>query len=304
MSLNILILGAGAIGSLFGALLSTRHQVTLFCRAPHATAINQHGLIITGHKKNTYILDATDNITTLPSNPDLAIITVKAYDTQSLVQSTQPILKNANHILSLQNGLGNIETITHTMPTKHILAGITTHGAIFTKPGIIKHTGIGRTFIGPITPTSPDILHHISETFTDAGISTTISQDIQKDIWKKAVINSAINPLTTIFHCKNGYLLGNPILEIILDRIITESTSIANTQDFQLSKDDMITQTKKVIHETVDNYSSMFQSIQQNQPTEIDYINGIFKTVGQLHNVPTPLNTLVTNIIHSLSNLS
>jgi 2-dehydropantoate 2-reductase len=235
-------------------------------------------------------------------NPDLAIITVKAYDTQNLIDCTQPILKRAKHILTLQNGLGNIETITCIIPPKRTLAGITTHGAIFTKPGTIKHTGIGRTIIGPITPISPDVSHHIAQAFTTAGIPTIVSQDIQKDIWKKAVINSAINPLTTIFHCKNGYLLENPILETILDRITNESTTITNTQNYQLNSKDMITQTKHVIHETTDNYSSMLQSIQQHQPTEIDYINGALKTIGQHHKIPTPLNTLITNIIHTLSN--
>ena len=302
MPLTILILGAGAIGSLFGALLSTKHKVMVLCRTPHATAINKKGLIIQGLTKNTYILDATDTITNLPSNPDLVIITVKAYDTQHLIQTTKPTLKSAKHILTLQNGLGNIEALSSIIPTNRILAGITTHGAIYTKPGNIKHTGIGRTIIGPLVSISLDIAHQLANEFTAAGLSTTLSPDIQKEIWKKAVINSAINPLTAIFHCKNGYLLENPILETILDRITTESTTIANTQHYQLSADEMINQTKQVIYETVDNYSSMLQSIKLQQPTEIDYINGTLQTVGQNHNIATPLNTIITKMIHSLSN--
>jgi 2-dehydropantoate 2-reductase len=226
---------------------------------------------------------------------------VKAYDTQNLIQTTQPILKSAKHILTLQNGLGNIEALSCVIPTNRILAGITTHGAIYTKPGNIEHTGIGRTIIGPILPLSLDIAHQLATAFTAAGLPTTISQDIQKEIWKKVVINSAINPLTAIFHCKNGYLLKNPVLNTILDCITTESTTIANTHHYQFSADEMINQTKQVINETAGNYSSMLQSIRLHQHTEIDYINGTLKTVGKNHNIATPLNTIITKMIHTLS---
>jgi 2-dehydropantoate 2-reductase len=301
VSLTITILGAGAIGSLLGAFLSTQHKVTLLCRAPHANAIQQNGLKITGSTNRIYHPQATPTIKSLPDTIDLAIITVKAYHTQQLIKKAKPILQKAHHILTLQNGLGNIETIAKTIPSQKILAGITTHGALFEKPGTIKHTGIGRTKIGPVCPSAKKTTQQITQILTKAGLPTTIAEDIRKEIWKKVIINSAINPLTTIFQCTNGYLLENPILEHILTTIIIESTEIANTQNYHLHHKEMITQTIKVIHETTHNYSSMLQSIQQNQQTEIDYINGAIKTTAQQQNTSAPLNTLITNIIKRLS---
>jgi 2-dehydropantoate 2-reductase len=119
---------------------------------------------------------------------------------------------------------------------------------------------------------------------------------------KKAIINSAINPLTTIFTCKNGYLIENPLLEKFLITIIKESTKIANTHYKNITTNDMIKQTKTVIQDTKDNHSSMLQSIKYQHNTEIDHINGHLTHIAQQNNIPSPLNTIITTIIHSLTN--
>ena len=151
MPLTINILGAGAIGSLIGAHLSTHHHVTLLCRPHHANAITQQGLTITGATNLTTQPTAIDTPKKLPTHPDISIITVKSYDTQKIIDQTTPSLHQSKHILALQNGLGNLEILNKTLPKNNIYAGITTHGAIFTTPGTITHTGHGRTTIGPLT---------------------------------------------------------------------------------------------------------------------------------------------------------
>ena len=301
LPLNILILGAGAIGSLFGAYLSTTHNVTLLCRTPHAKAINQNGLQLTAQTNNTYTPQAIDTLKNITTTYDLAIITVKAYDTHHLLNSLKPIQKNLKLILTLQNGLGNIQQIQQTLPQNSFIAGITTHGAIYLKPGLIQHTGKGRTIIGTTQPRTQPQTKQIIQQLNDAGLPTSLSQNIQKEILVKAIINSSINPLTTIFQCKNGYLVVNPILKNILTQLIIESTTIAKTQQPDLTTKDMINQTLQVIQETQDNYSSMLQSYQQNQKTEIDYINGTLNKIAHQHNIPNPLNNTITNTIHSLT---
>jgi 2-dehydropantoate 2-reductase len=301
LPLKILILGAGAIGSLFGAYLSTKHQVTLLCRTPHAQAINQNGLQLSGQTNNTYTPQAIDTLKNITTTYDLAIITVKAYDTQQLLQSLKPIQNNLKIILTLQNGLGNIHQIQQTLPQHPLIAGITTHGAIHLKPGIIQHTGKGRTIIGTTQPKTQPQTKQIIQNLNDAGIPTSLSKNIQKEIFIKAIINSSINPLTTIFQCKNGYLLKNPILKNILTQLIIESTTIIKTQQPDLTTTDMINQTKQVIQETQENYSSMLQSYQQNQKTEIDYINGTLNQIAHQHNIPNPLSNIITQTIHKLT---
>ncbi|MBU0497814.1 MAG: 2-dehydropantoate 2-reductase [Candidatus Thermoplasmatota archaeon] len=302
MPLTITILGAGAIGSLFGAFLAQHHHVTLLCRPAHATAITTDNLTITGKTTLTIPLTATENLTNLPPRPDLVLITVKAYDTPTIITQTTAYLQTARCILTLQNGLGNLEQLLNILPAQKIYAGITTHGAIYTKPGHIQHTGKGRTIIGSYHPTSQSKAQYLADLFSKTGIPTTVSKNIQQDLWKKAIINSSINPLTTIFQCPNGYLIKNPLLNTMTNHICTESTTIANTQGYHLKPEEMLHQTQTVIQETKNNYSSMLQSLQNHHPTEINQINGYLKDIAHTKKIPAPLNSLLTTIIHTLTN--
>ena len=298
--MNIIILGAGAIGSLFGAFLSKNNNVLLIGRPPHVKAIQTNGLSITGKTNTKVNINAQTTLKHLPFQPDILLLTVKSYDTASAIKQAQSILKDDTIICSLQNGLDNIETIKNILPHHHLTVGITTHGAFFQKPGVIKHTGIGKTIIGEIKKQRTEQVLTLTDILNRATIQTTISSDIMKDLWKKAIINSSINPITTIFQCKNGYLLTNPILENITERICRESTLIAQLHGIRLSSPQLIKETKMVIKNTAENYSSMLQSIQQGKKTEINSINGRLIEIGKKHHATTHLNEIVTALVKTL----
>jgi 2-dehydropantoate 2-reductase len=204
-------------------------------------------------------------------------------------------------VVSLQNGLDNIEKITHIVVKDHIVAGVTTHGAIFSNPGVIRHTGKGKTILGELDGTRSKRLEDIVHIFNEAGIETQISDDVVKDIWAKAIINSSINPLTAFFNCKNGYLLENPLLQKIVEVISEESTHVAQAEGIKLTAPDMIQRTKEVIRDTASNYSSMLQSVQQKKKTEIDSINGKLVTIGRQHRIDTSLNKILVELVMSLT---
>ena len=123
--------------------------------------------------------------------------------------------------------------------------------------------------------------------------------NIIRELWVKAVINSSINPITAFFQCKNGYLLQNAILENIVEQVCEESTCIALKTGMSVNNDEMIRRTKEVIRETAENYSSMTQSIQQGKRTEIDSINGYMMTAGKHQGIRTPLNSMLVDLIYS-----
>ena len=298
--MNIVIFGAGAIGSLIGAILSKYANVYLISRKEHAYAIKKSGLEISGKtiiKKN---MIAETSIEKIPKKPDLLILTVKSYDTESAIRKIKKQIKSDTVILSLQNGLDNIEKIKKYISKKQIIAGITTHGATFTGPGKIDHTGIGSTIIGEINGKQTDRIIEICGLFNKSGIKTEISNNIIKEIWIKAIINSSINPVTTFFHCKNGYLLENPVLERIVEEITVESTSIAINHGIKITKDNMINRTKKVIRKTKENYSSMLQSYNNGKRTEIDTINGKFVEIGKNNKIEPFLNEILVYSIKSI----
>jgi 2-dehydropantoate 2-reductase len=298
--MKIVIFGAGAIGSLFGALLSKNNDVILFGRKSHIDSIKKNGLTIKGKTKLNVKIKAESSFKNINFSPDLLILTVKSFDTKSAIKQAKKIIYNDTKILSLQNGLDNIEKISTHIKSENIIAGITTHGTFFSKPGIIEHTGLGITILGDINKTKTDFLDTIIKIFNQAAIETRESKNISEDIWSKAIINSSINPLTSIFQCKNGYLLENPILENLLENICKESTSIANVHGFDFSDDDMIKQTKDVIKNTGKNYSSMLQSLRKCKKTEIESINGILASIGRKYHVNTTLNDFLLRYIRFL----
>jgi 2-dehydropantoate 2-reductase len=297
--MNIIVFGAGAIGSLFGALLSKNNQVLLIGRKPHINAIRKNGLIIEGKTQMNVKISSefsTDKISILP---ELLILTVKSYDTISAMIQAQNIINDETVVLSLQNGLDNIEKIEKIVNRKQIITGITTHGVLFDKPGFIKHTGLGNTILGEINGKKSKRLNRIVKIFNQSGIETAASEKIIQEIWTKAIVNSSINPLTTFSRCKNGYLLENPILVRIIERVCRESTSIANFYNINLSYETIIKITKKVIKITAQNYSSMYQSYKKGKKTEIDSLNGKLTEIGKKYNADTTLNEILTYIIKS-----
>lgn len=300
--MNIIIVGAGSIGSLFGALLSKKNTVILVGRTPHITAIQRNGLNISGKTHFHVNLLAVDSITDISIPVNLIILTVKSYDTETAIRQIISLIKEDTLVMSLQNGLDNIEKMRYIIDKNRIVAGITTHGAILTRPGVINHTGIGKTILGVIDNSQSKQLENITNLFNESGIETQASNDIIKEIWAKAIINSSINPLTAFFTCKNGYLLENPLLEKIVENICEESTCIAQAEGILLTTSAMIQQTKEVIKDTVNNYSSMLQSVLQGKKTEIESINGKLLTIGKQHGMDTSLNEILVEFITSLTN--
>ena len=298
--MNIIIFGAGAIGSLLGAFLSKKNDVLLIGRKSHILSIKKNDLIIQGKTNLKIKIKAMEKVGGLKLKPDLLILTVKSYDTESAILQAKKIIDENTIVLSLQNGLDNIDRIKQYISYENIIAGVTTHGAFFPEPGIIKHTGKGITILGELNGIKTERIVNIVKCFNESGIETIFSKDIIKEIWFKAIINSSINPLTAIFKCKNGYLLENPILENLVEKICMESTNVANSEGVNLSHQSMIKKTKVVIRNTSENYSSMFQSLKKGKKTEIDFINGKIVDIGKRNNIKTPLNEVLIFLINIL----
>lgn len=298
--MNIAIFGAGAIGSFFGALLSKKNNVVLVGRKNHVATIKKNGLKIQGKTNLHVTVKAVESAKKISFIPDLLILAVKSYDTEPAIKQAKSLIGENTVVMSLQNGLDNIEKIEKNVKHQNIIVCITTNGVIFSKPGVITHTGIGKTTIGELNGEETKRIKDIVNIFNNAGLKTIVNNNIMTEIWIKAIINSSINPLTTLFQCKNGYLIKNPVLERLVEKICLESTNIAKANGLNLSYNDMIKNTKEVINDTAENYSSMFQSYERGKKTEIDSINGKMVEVGKTYGVDTSINESLVNLIKFL----
>lgn len=298
--MNIVIFGAGAIGSLFGALLAKNNSVVLVGRGLHVTRIRQNGLIIKGKTRLSVMVPAGESIEDVNFPPDIILLCVKSYDTETASKDILPIIHKQTIVISLQNGLDNITTMMRNVKKNHIIAGVTTHGAFFSKPGEIIHTGKGKTIVGELDGSQSKRLESLVTLFHKAGIETKMSGSIQKEIWKKAIVNSSINPLTAFLECKNGYLLKNPLMEKLVEYVCRESTLLTASGGIMVSPEEMVETTKGVIRDTLGNYSSMHQSLQQGKKTEIESINGVFKRIGAERNIDASMNSILVELITAL----
>ncbi|MDD5502484.1 MAG: 2-dehydropantoate 2-reductase [Candidatus Thermoplasmatota archaeon] len=299
--MRIAIVGAGAIGSLLGAFISRFCDVVLVGRKEHVEAMNAAGLQVSGITDRVFEVRAAKKI---PDEKfDLIIITTKAHDTEKAVLSIPAKLRSKVLFLSIQNGLTNFDALRKHVPEKNVLLGITAHGVTFIEPGHIEHAGKGETTIGTASPAAAKEYENeialISEMFNDAGLPCRISESITQDIWAKAVINSAINPLTAITGLRNGEILEVEKLARLSESIAKESAAVADARGIKLPES-ITAKVIEVIQATAANKSSMLQDIERGKRTEIDSINGEISRIGKIHDVPTPYNDAVVALVKGI----
>lgn len=264
--MEVVIFGAGSLGSLVGGLCAREHRVTLVGRDPHVTAVRESGLAIEGVIEFTAHPAAR---TTVPDRADLALVTVKSFDTPSAGRALADC--DPDVTCSLQNGLGNEATLaTHL---DRVLAGTCTYGARLAAPGRIVCTGIGEIALG-----APDGGHSIHaeravEALRAAGIETELSKMMPKRLWKKLAVNAGINPTTALAGVSNGALADGPLHDVASEAA-RETARVAREQGIDLTEREAVAALESVVDVTADNVSSMAQDLQEGRRTEIDAING------------------------------
>lgn len=301
--MKTVIVGAGAMGCLLGALLTeSGAEVILYDIAQEqVTAIRKQGLMIERENiKRRVKVRATWDLKEL-EQVDLVIVLVKAYDTMSAIKGVRPCISPKTQVLTLQNGAGNIEAITGLIPARQVFAGVTSHGAMLLEPGMVRHNGVGKTFIGAVDPGERSKAEEIASYLQRAGIETAVSYDIRGIIWTKLLVNAAINPLTALIGCTNGQLLKDEGLLMIMKNIVDEGQKVALSAGIELFQEDMLTYVKSVCVATKDNKSSMLMDILRGRRTEIEAINGMVVSLGEKNQLETPVNQCLTRLVHSLS---
>ncbi len=295
--MRICVFGAGSLGSAIGGLLSSKHELTLVGRDPHIGAINSSGLRITGSRNLSVSLDARTTIAGIPQ-PELLIITVKAFDTESAIAICRPMIGEDTMVLTLQNGLGNLEALRSWKGAK-AFGGSTTLGAMLESPGTVRLSGLGRTVIG--SDIDPDGASEIANALSESGIPATTGENVIREIWSKAIVSASINPLTAVLRISNGELLVSDVISRLMDEVCSECVAIANAAGIPLPLGPMPERVRQVAKETSSNRSSMLRDIELGRRTEIHQITGIMCKYAASLAVPAPLNRTLLAMVESLA---
>lgn len=287
--MRIIVLGAGAIGSVYGARLSKHHDVTLIGGAAHVAAIQRDGLVMQGLIDETLPLRAATTLDRIEPGT-LVLLTAKVNNNVACVRPIVPILPEGVTIVCVQNGLYSENLVKDLVGSRAlVLRAITQVGGVLVRPGVVDNTVAGYTLLES-HPQSPAI----AAMLTEAGLDGRIVPDIKKEMWRKAIFNCVINPTTTLMSSDVGSIV-DPQLNTLKRQIIDECVAVAKADGVSFDEDfvaliDRVFAGARTI-------ASMRQDLMKGRKTEIDHMNGAVADLGKQFGIPCPVNAALATMI-------
>jgi 2-dehydropantoate 2-reductase len=297
--MKIAVIGAGAMGSVLGGLLAKAgNAVTLVDVWREAIeTINTKGLRINDDVVKVRATDKPAEVGAV----DLVLVFVKCYHTEAAVRNALPLIGPETMVLSLQNGWGNGPRIAKIVGEEKLLIGVCYHSATVAGPGHVLHVGKGMTFMGELNGKLSKRLAQVADTFKQAGIEVTPTEEVLKEIWSKLALNVCTLPTSALLRFYAPQLVEHePMLELMKE-LLQEVIAVARAQKIPLDFNERwgaITGLLRRCASTAK--SSMFQDVEKSRQTEIDVINGAIVEAGERLNIPVPYNRAMVWMVKSL----
>jgi 2-dehydropantoate 2-reductase len=296
--MKFLIVGPGAMGGLFAARLKLagNEVVLLDYDSKRAQRISEQGITVTG-VSGDYRVPITAIVGDYPFEPDFIMICVKSNNTKEAGEHARCLAGADTMVVTLQNGLGNIDILEETFGKEKVLGGVTAQGATLLGEGSIRHAGEGETVIGP---GGAQAAHELVSSLRSAGFETRLVDNVEELIWGKLIVNVGINALTAIIRVKNGRIATLQGIRQVMKDAVGEAVRVAAAKGICLPYDEPFSRVMAVCEATKDNVSSMLQDVLKGKPTEIEMINGSVAREGEGLGIPTPVNKTLTSLVQGI----
>ena len=302
-NIKVAVLGAGAMGCLFGGLLAEKglNVVLIDVWKDHVDAINKNGLKMDGQGGDRFIkIKATIDTKSL-GTVDVIIIMCKATALEQALSNAKNIIGDKTVLMSFQNGIGHEAIMQKIAGKDKVLGGTTTQASNILGPGNIKNHASLPSWIGEYEGGMSDRVKDLAETFTAHGLETIASDNVKKKKWMKLFALTAIGPLSAIFdmHHTELYITNkeSKLARELGKQIILETRKVAQADGVEVSENECLEMFQKILDSNQTNKSSMAFDIQYKRKSEIDFINGSVSKIGKKLGVPTPLNDMLYKII-------
>lgn len=305
--MTIAVIGPGAIGCLIAAYLAKAgaNLWLLDHRPERAALLKERGIAVDGERGGIHThIEVTADPARISSTTAI-IVCVKACDTKGVAAALQGVVSPDSCILTLQNGLGNVEELSDFFGPHRVFAGVTSHGATMLDAGRVRHAGYGEIWLGQAAKASSSPAHQaklrrVAASLNRAGLQAHVVDDIHSFVWRKLVVNVGINALTAVLGVRNGELAKIPESQEIMEMAVTEAVGVARHQGIHLRVSEEIERVRAVCESTAANISSMLQDVRRRKKTEIDQINGAIVRLAQQHGLPSLVNTVLTALVKSI----
>jgi 2-dehydropantoate 2-reductase len=301
--MKIAIVGAGAMGSVFGAMLVEGGQdvVLVDVARPLVAAINAHGLRIedaAGEVRQVAVPATTEPAEVGPC--DLVILFVKCYHTEAAARAVAPLLGPETPVLSLQNGWGNAPRIAAVVGEERVMAGVTYHSATVLGSGRVKHTGRGQTFVGELNGAMSDRLARVAAAFRASGIEMTPTDAVIREIWSKLSLNVCTLPTSALLRFTGGDLIGHEGTLSLMRNLLRETVAVAGAQGIALDEAERWEAITGLLRRAPASRASMLQDVENRRRTEIDVVSGAVVAAGERLGIPTPYNQAMLWLVKAL----
>jgi 2-dehydropantoate 2-reductase len=296
--MRIGIIGAGALGTLFGHRLARDNEVAMLEVRPDIVAsVRRDGLELAGEGPRRAVTISSSARDLFASQ--VLFLFVRATDT---MRALRPFVNNLDPscvIVSLQNGISNEDAVKASLGSHvALVVGATTESALTTGHGAAAPVGAGTTIVGP-AGASPDVCARVARLLADAGMAVSVAYDIRPHLWGKLIANAAINPVATLLDRPNGIVLADPNAGEIARSLAQEAATVASAMRIALPFNDPWSYVRSIVEQTAGLRNSMLADLAAGKKTENDHINGAVVSAGRRAAVPTPYNETMFRLIRA-----
>ena len=294
--LSFAVMGAGAVGCYFGALLARAgHPVVLIGRPAHVQAIEQAGLRLQTATDDHHIRLNASTEADAVRGADVVLLCVKSGDTQEAARQIEPFVGPRTLVLTLQNGVDNDARARAILGGRCTVAAAVVYVATaMAGPGHVRHYGRGDLVIAPSPMSEP-----VAAQLRAAGIPTQVSDNVQGALWAKLIINSAYNALSALLQEPYGWLMRQPGAEQLVQDIVAECLAVAQADGVRIAGD-IQAALRAIVQTMPGQLSSTAQDIARGRPTEIDHLNGYVVERGRALGIATPVNHALLVLVRML----
>ncbi|MBQ5960304.1 MAG: 2-dehydropantoate 2-reductase [Firmicutes bacterium] len=301
--MNITVIGPGAMGMLFGGLLSQNNSVTLIGRDPvKMEHIREQGLLIrdVDGTENIYHPDAVTSSKNIPVQ-DLVIVFVKSADTQTALSAHSGIIGENTILMTLQNGAGHEPDLLQFVRPGQAAVGVTMQGSYILSDRAVCHSGGGDSFIGAVEG-DPSRFAAIAAALTESGLPCHLSDSVRQMVWNKLMINASSSVLSGILQVAQGYVIKDASAWKLAQALIRELCAVATADGYSFDPDAQIDRLYHHLEAAPGGFTSIYADLKNGRRTEVDYINGFVVRTGKKYDIPTPTHELIVDLVHAMEN--
>jgi 2-dehydropantoate 2-reductase len=298
---RVAVVGAGAVGGYFGGMLARAGaHVVLIGRQNHVDVWKRDGLVIDSiHFQERIAVEASTDFAAA-QDAELVLFSVKSPDTEDTARQLARHIRSDALIVSLQNGVDNVERI-RAAATLDPIAAVVYVASSMPAPGCVQHAGRGDLVIGDFpgrsgTPREAAIAR-VSSWFETAGVPCRVSSHIDADLWTKLIVNAALNVISAVVQVPYGHVVATPESRETVRRLVSECVAVARADSVAMPDADFAEMVLRFAEDNGHVYSSTARDLARGTRTEIDALNGFVVRRGASLGVPTPVNQSLVALV-------